>query len=98
MRAKFSEARLFNHTFSSEKSEQESWIGSCPIACAVSLVLDVIQPGAFVLISRGVYEFMSRRLGGPVLPTAVTCVHTGTELVSCFFSFNSVYIVEINWQ
>lgn len=32
------------------------------------------------------------------LPITVIYIHTRTELVSCFFSFNSVYIVEINWQ
>lgn len=32
------------------------------------------------------------------LPITVIYIHPGTELVSCFFSFNNVYVVEISWQ
>lgn len=31
------------------------------------------------------------------LTIPVVSIHTGTELAPCLFSFNSVYIVEINW-
>lgn len=71
---------------------------SCSTLHAISLAWVPHYPGAFVAIRRVGLRVWDPRGQIPCVapfPITVIYIHSATELVSCFFSFNNVYIVEI---
>ena len=77
----------------------ESGIGSFWVSCRFHWSWWQGTPGVYHH-NRGVYESETQevRCAAATLPITAVYIHPGTELVSCFSSFNNVYNAEINWQ